>query len=330
LSSSYDVKRKRLYDSLAACASDSDFWNLVAEVFSFQCEYNPLLKEFVFRTSYSNQNKFRFLPISFFKSHSVKTGEWIEDKVFTSSGTTGLATSSHFVRQEERYLQNTQTIFENAYGALEDYCFLCLLPSYLERDGSSLVSMCDYFISKSNDERSAFYLYDHETLFQTLTELKKECKPTILIGVSYALLDFAEKYEVDSWDQLIVMKTGGMKGRRAEMNMSELDKVLMRSFQVPSIQGEYGMTECLSQLYSKGENIYQENHRMKIILTDLSDPFQSVEIGKTGRVNIIDLANIDSCSFIATDDIGVKSGDGEISILGRIDHSDLRGCNLLL
>lgn len=329
MSNSYQSERKRLLQSFAAISNDNDFWQLAKEIHEFQLKHNEVFKNYNHHISdHLGQLAFSFLPISFFKREAIKTGDWEEETIFTSSGTTG-AQSQHYVRDKEAYLRNTERIFQHSYGPLNDFTFLCLLPSYLERTGSSLIAMSEHFIKCSDDHRSQFYLYDHEKLYSTILDLKEEEKPTVLLGVSYALLDFTEKYALN-WPDLIVIKTGGMKGRRKEMNSQELDNILKEYLGVRSIHAEYGMTECFSQLYSHNGNSYFLNLYMKAIITDLSDPFHQLPNGKSGRINLIDLANIDTCAFIATDDVGHFNENGELVVLGRVDNSDLRGCNLLL
>ncbi len=273
---------------------------------------------------------FYFLPISAFKKGSVKTGEWREEKVYNSSGTTSDVTSRHFIRYKSDYLENCKWIFEKAFGGPENWCFLCLLPSYLEREDSSLVDMCQYFVSHSQYEQSGFYLYNYRDLDEKIQLCEKREIPTLLIGVSFALFDYAERYQYTGLEHVRVMKTGGMKGRRVEINDSELDEALMQSFGTGTLFAEYGMTECQSQLYSKNGQSYAQNLRMKVVVSDISDPFCFLEKNRTGRINVVDLANIDSCAFIATDDVGYVDENDEVHILGRLDHSDLRGCNLLL
>lgn len=330
LSSSYILQRKRLFESFAACTNDSDFNILAQEIFRFQEEFNPVFNKYnAYVRSNLDQGSFSFLPISFFKTDIIKTGEWEHEQIYTSSGTTSMERSSHFVSDKRHYLDHTKRIYKHYYGSLEDYCFLCLLPSYLEREGSSLIDMCAHFIDHSQYDESDFYLYNHDQLYETIAKMSGNNIPTVLIGVSYALLDFADSHKIEESNNLVVMKTGGMKGRRKEMNSEELDTILKEAFSVDQIHAEYGMTECLSQLYSKDGKSYQMHPWMKVIITDLTDPFKELEHGKTGRINIIDLANIDSCSFIATDDIGYTV-DNSLYIQGRIDNSDLRGCNMLL
>ena len=270
-----------------------------------------------------------FLPISFFKTHTIKTGEWAAQKTYTSSGTTGAQTSRHFVFDEDWYLQNAAAIFEKIYGKVEDFCFLALLPNYLEREGSSLIAMADFFIIKSKYEQSGFFLYDQERLVKLLKANELAKVPTVLIGVSFALLDLAEQYQL-SLAHTIVMETGGMKGRRKEMTRAELHDVFQKSFGIENVHSEYGMTELLSQGYSKGQGIFEPGFTMQIRTREITDPFRYTNAGRHGVINIIDLANIDSCAFIATDDLGRVYENGTFEVLGRLDQSDIRGCNLMV
>lgn len=249
--------------------------------------------------------------------------------VFTSSGTTGMVQSRHPVSDITLYEKSFTCGFEHFYGKAEDYVILALLPSYLEREGSSLIYMVDSLIKQSNDESSGYFLYNHAELFDTLQRLQHKKKKVLLIGVTYALLDFAEAYSLNFPD-LIVMETGGMKGKRRELIRAELHNILTAAFGVTSIHSEYGMTELLSQAYSSGGGIFRCPPWMKIQIRDMNDPLSQMENGYTGGVNIIDLANRYSCSFIATQDLGKAYSDGSFEILGRFDNSDIRGCNLLV
>ena len=331
MNSSYHLERQRLYDSCHADINDNDFWVLAKAIYDFQLRYNVIFHQYVSKVQSELRNQqFYFLPISSFKSHEIKTGLWQEEKLFYSSGTVSQVKSQHFVKSLDQYLQNTQKIFEHHFKNISNYCFLCLLPSYLERDGSSLIEMCDNFIIQSRFALSGFYLYDHESLNKAILRCEEENIPTILLGVSYALLDFSENFQYESLQHVRIMKTGGMKGRRREIAPAEFDKLLVDSLGTEVILAEYGMTECFSQMYSDNGHSYAMNPSMKARISDLTDPFSFLDHGRTGRINIADLANIDTCSFIATDDVGYISEDGKLIIVGRIDNSDLRGCNMLL
>jgi hypothetical protein len=270
-----------------------------------------------------------FLPIEFFKSHAILSSPTPVDVVFTSSGTTGMVTSSHFVTDVSWYADSFRKAFSLFYGDITNYTILALLPAYLEREGSSLIYMADDLIRQSGSAGSGFFLYDHDKLHQQLKKQQQAGKSTILIGVTFALLDFVDSHKLD-FPELIVMETGGMKGRRKEMIREELHEQLCRGFGVKTIHSEYGMTELLSQAYSKGEGIFNCPPWMKIITRDTNDPMTLVNGGKVGGINVIDLANINSCSFIATQDLGKVYADNSFEVLGRFDHSDIRGCNLLI
>jgi phenylacetate-coenzyme A ligase PaaK-like adenylate-forming protein len=270
-----------------------------------------------------------FLPIEFFKSHPVVSSNAGAEVTFTSSGTTGMITSSHLVTDVSWYVESFRAAFKLFYGDVENYTILALLPAYLERKGSSLIYMADDLIKQSKNPDSGFYLYNHDELYHQLKKQQAAQKPTILIGVTFALLDFVERYTID-FPQLIVMETGGMKGRRKEMIREELHQQLCTGFGVSAIHSEYGMTELLSQAYSKGEGIFNCPPWMEIITRDPNDPLALLQNNKAGGINIIDLANINSCSFIATQDLGKVYPDNSFEVLGRFDNSDIRGCNLLI
>ena len=268
-----------------------------------------------------------FLPIQFFKSHTVVSSEEKEDIIFTSSGTTGSFVSKHYVQDLSVYETSFMNGFDSFYGNGKDYVILALLPSYLERKGSSLVYMTDYLIRNSDHPESGFYLNNLEDLAQQLKLLDGK-KKVLLIGVSFALLDFIESYQFDL-KTTTIMETGGMKGKRKELIRSELHALLKKGFGVDTIHSEYGMTELLSQAYSKGNGIFNTPEWMKVLIRDPEDPLTLLQ-GKTGGINIIDLANYNSCAFIATQDLGRVRDNGHIEIIGRFDHSDIRGCNLMV
>ena len=269
-----------------------------------------------------------FLPIQFFKSERVLVSERTSQKVFTSSGTTGNRTSKHFVADIALYEQSFYKAFQHFYGSVSDYTILALLPSYLERGGSSLVYMVDALIKASGNSDSGFFLNDLDALIATLKALEAKKQNTLLLGVSYALLDVLEK-ESFQLKHTTVMETGGMKGRRKEMVKPELHQKLSHGFGVSKIHSEYGMTELLSQAYSKGGGRFHCPPWMKILTRDTEDAFGYVR-EKTGGINVIDLANINSCSFIATQDLGRVYADSTFEVIGRFDNSDIRGCNLMV
>lgn len=268
-----------------------------------------------------------FLPITLFKSNVIATGDWVPEVIFTSSGTTGQEVSKHAVRSVAHYLQHATRTFEDMYGPLNQFHVLCLLPSYLERTGSSLVAMANHFILRSESPMSDFYLNDLDRLAFQLEQLKGDRK-VLLLGVTFALLDLAEKFDLDL-SHCIVMETGGMKGRRQEIIRTELHEILCNNFNIQKVHSEYGMTELLSQAYSPGEGLFQCPPSMKLVLREVNDPF-SQENRSAGIINVIDLANFDSCAFIETQDLGKLHQNGHFEILGRMDNSDVRGCNLLV
>ncbi|MBS3737951.1 LuxE/PaaK family acyltransferase [Mesohalobacter halotolerans] len=325
---------KSLNSKILKSLDDKTFNELSLEVFSYQYENCSVYRQFceLLKKSPQNVNEpeaIPFLPIEFFKSHKILSSQKPVQKSFTSSGTTGSQTSKHHITDLRLYEDNSTRIFEKFYGPVEDYCILALLPSYLERDGSSLVYMVDHFIKKSNNSESGFYLNNHEKLYRKLISLENKSQKTLLIGVSFGLLDFIEKYKLNL-NHTIVMETGGMKGRRKEMIREDLHDRLKKGFGVRSIHSEYGMTELLSQAYSKGAGIFDLPDTMKILIRDPEDPLMLFsKYNKTGGINVIDLCNMNSCSFIATQDLGQKTNDNTLKILGRFDHSDIRGCNLL-
>lgn len=314
--------------------SQADFEYSCLDIFRYQakhCEpYHTYLKNLEVDTQdVETIGEIPFLPIRFFKERKVYAANRPEEVTFTSSSTTGIGESCHFVKDISIYEDSFRKGFQHFYGGSSNYTILALLPSYLERNGSSLIYMVEDLIKQSNKPDSGFFLHNYSELFDTLCRLKKASEPCLLIGVSFGLLDFIEHYSVD-FPELIVMETGGMKGRRKEMIREELHKILCEGFGVENIHSEYGMTECLSQAYSKGKGIYHCPPWMKILTRDIYDPFAQVKYGATGGVNIIDLANIYSCSFIETQDLGKVYKDGSFEILGRFDSSDIRGCNLLV
>jgi hypothetical protein len=270
-----------------------------------------------------------FLPIQFFKSHRVLSSSEPIEKSFSSSGTTGNITGKHHITDISFYEKSFQKGFEQFYGNIEDYVILALLPSYLEREGSSLIYMVDALIKQSNHKESGFYLNNLSELNETLLKLESQGKQTLLIGVSFALLDFIETYSF-KLNHTLVMETGGMKGRRKELVRSELHSILKQGFGVENIHSEYGMTELLSQAYSKGDGIFECPNWMKVFVRDPEDALTILDPEKTGGINVIDLANVNSCSFIATQDLGKINQDGTFEIVGRFDHSDIRGCNLMV
>ncbi|UBM62477.1 acyl transferase [Candidatus Sulfidibacterium hydrothermale] len=314
--------------------TEADFNRTALSVFRFQYVYNPVYRQFVDAlgidpSPIDHYRNIPFLPIEFFKTHQVVCGTFTPEAVFESSGTTDTTTSRHPVKKLSLYEESLMKGFQLFFGNPEEYVFLALLPSYLERTGSSLVYMTQQLIQKSQHRESGFYLHDYQRLARHLTALKKQNKKVLLLGVTYALLDLAEQFPVH-YPELIIIETGGMKGKRREMVREELHGILKKAFGVPRIYSEYGMTELLSQAYSKGNGLFQTPPWMKILIRDTNDPLDVVPQGKSGGINVIDLANLYSCSFIATQDLGKIVSSGSFEVLGRFDNSDVRGCNLLV
>ncbi|WP_116771218.1 acyl transferase [Maribacter litoralis] len=311
-----------------------DFLIQALRIFKFQYKNNTVYKAFcsflnIDPNTVHTLEQIPFLPIEFFKSKNVLSSTDATEITFTSSGTTGSETSKHHVTDLSLYEKSYLKAFSHFYGDIEDYCVLALLPSYLERTGSSLIYMADDLIKKSNHPKSGFFLNEYEELYRLLLELQKTDTKILIIGVSFALLEFTEKYQLDL-KNAVIMETGGMKGRRKEIVRQELHELLSKGFGVEHIHSEYGMTELLSQAYSKGNGVFDCPAWMKILVRDTEDPLTYLKNGKSGGINVIDLANINSCSFIATQDLGKINHNGTFEIIGRFDNSDIRGCNLMV
>jgi len=314
--------------------SESAFAEKALELFKFQFEENPVYRSFcdllyIHPSDVQKLEDIPFLPIEFFKTHKVVSSTKDIQETFTSSGTTGSVVSQHHVADLDIYKKSFQKGFAHFYGNIEDYAVLALLPSYLEREGSSLVYMVEGMIQESKHPKSGFYLNNLDALKQTLLELETSRQKTLLIGVSYALLDLVEFHQFEL-KHTIIMETGGMKGRRKELIKSELHRILKKGFGVNTIHSEYGMTELLSQAYSKGNGLFSTPPWMKVLVRDPEDALTILEEKKSGGINIIDLANINSCAFIATQDLGKIHTNGTFEVLGRFDQSDIRGCNLMV
>ncbi len=316
----------------------AEFEQIALDIFRFQAQENPIYSQFIAHLGVKIDNvksisEIPFLPIEFFKNKKVVTKYYYlpdnEFNVFRSSGTTGMQRSTHYLYNIGLYEKSFFQGFEFFYGKANDYVILALLPSYLERGDSSLIYMARSLIMASGHNESGFYLYDYERLYNRLVYLRDKGKKILLLGVSFALLEFAEKYHIQGAD-LIVMETGGMKGRKKEMVREELHSILREAFGVEAIHSEYGMTELLSQAYSQGHGIFRTPAWMRVMIRDMNDPLSYVEQGRSGGINVIDLANVYSCAFIETKDIGRQTADGSFTVLGRFDNSDLRGCNLLV
>lgn len=315
-------------------SDDQEFEAISLEVFKYQVQHCQVYGRFVANLGINldlvkDHKSIPYLPIEFFKSQKISCGPPLADQIFSSSGTSGMAQSQHLVKDISVYMESYRKAFQLFYGDISKYAILALLPSYQERGGSSLIYMVDDFIGLSNQLKSGYFLYNHQSLQLTLTELNESKIPTLLIGASHALLDFAESNCIE-FPELIVMETGGMKGKRKEILRTELHEILCQGFGVPVIHSEYGMTELLSQAYSKGGGIFHCPPWMKVITRDTNDPLSLLAHEQTGGINIIDLANINSCSFLASQDLGRTFQDGSFEILGRFDNSDIRGCNLLV
>ena len=315
---------------------DKSFENLAIKLFKHQARENKIYKTWLESLGWEDEKinaidaltSIPFLPITAFKSQKVVTGSFTPDAIYTSSGAIN---SQHFVSNKNIYLRNAQMCFESFYGPVKDYAWLCLLPGYLDRSGSSLIDMAEYFISISNHSESGFFVKGIDELKYRLENLDLNRVPTILLGVTFALMDLAESIKNPmNLNHTIIMETGGMKGKRKEMLKEELHKILEDDFGLNHIHSEYGMTELLSQAYSKKNGIFHTPKWMNILIRDINDPLSIIDFNKSGGVNIIDLANLNSCSFIATDDLGIKLNENEFKINGRLSNSDIRGCNLLI
>ncbi|WP_103069380.1 LuxE/PaaK family acyltransferase [Aquimarina sediminis] len=321
-------------DTIFSIQNDTDFERLALRVFNHQYHNNVIYQRFcnllgITKTSVKHIDNIPYLPIQFFKQEKIVSTQSLIHKIFTSSGTTGSITSKHYVSDISVYEKSFRKGFQHFYGDITEYVVLALLPSYLEREGSSLVYMAEKLIEDSKHPKSGFYLHDIKKLVNTLQQLIAKGEKILLLGVSFALLDLVENYDLQLNETTIVMETGGMKGRRKEIIREELHQILKKGFGINKIHSEYGMTELLSQGYSKGDGIFYCPPWMKVSIRNPEDALTLLPKNKTGGVNIMDLANINSCSFIATQDLGKVYTDGSFEIIGRFDHSDIRGCNLM-
>lgn len=313
--------------------SPFEFNEIAVSLFRYQYRENEIYRSFVDALGISESQVYHpeqipFLPVSFFKTHKVISGDYAEELIFESSGTTGMETSKHYVVDASCYQESFTRGLQLAYGDLSEYAVFALLPSYLERKNSSLVYMVEKILLQSNRQMGGFYLNELSELQQQLKEAQRLGLKIMLIGVTFALLDMAEKFPLRIPDAIII-ETGGMKGRRNELTRMELHEKLCKGFGVQKIHSEYGMTELLSQAWSPGDGIFRCPPWMKILIADTNDPLSYLETGRSGGINIIDLANFHSCSFIATQDLGRVFDDGSFEVLGRFDNSDIRGCSLL-
>ena len=332
------MERLELFDVVRSVRADN-FVELALQVYDYQYRENRIYRKFVDTlmgirgidpSEFDPQalEEIPYLPIGFFKTEEVKTGEWMSREVYKSSATTGSVRSHHHVRDMQLYLDQSLRIFTTFYGDIKDYTILALLPGYLDREGSSLVSMAKHFIDQTNSPQSGFYLRDLDGLLTTINDARKTNKKILLLGVSFALWELAER-NLDLHD-VIIMETGGMKGKGPELPKAAFHDFLMKGLNVSTIHSEYGMTELLSQGYSTGDTIFKAGNTMHILTTETTDPFTFMPEGKAGVINIVDLMNIDSCAFIATQDLGICRKDGSFQLLGRLDDAEIRGCNLLV
>lgn len=324
-----------LQQAIFRIKDDITFREIALKVFYFQAEQCQVYRDYIATLGVNPDSVRRieeipFLPVEFFKSHTVLSGGGNARLVFESSGTTQLTPARHHIAEPSLYRESFTRGFTGFYGNPERYCILALLPSYLERKGSSLVYMMDQLIKLSGHPDSGFYLDNLSDLSDVLRERIRDKFPTLLMGVSFALLDLAESHPIQLGDHVVLMETGGMKGRRKELIRQELHQILITAFGIPAVHSEYGMTELLSQAYSQGGGILRSSPWMEVLVRDPNDPLSLLSIGQTGGLNIIDLANLYSCAFIATGDLGKVHEDGSFEVLGRYDHSDIRGCNLLV
>jgi phenylacetate-coenzyme A ligase PaaK-like adenylate-forming protein len=308
--------------------------DIALRLFRFQAEHNPVYGNYIHHLGVNPEEvktieTIPFLPISFFKNHRIQTDLWEPETTFTSSGTTGLTTSTHLIADTDFYIAHAERCFSHFFGPLKEYHIFALMPSYLERQGSSLIAMLESFVKKTESAYSGFYLYDYEKLAHDLTQAKKDNRKIILWGVSFALLDFAEKFSIDLSGS-IILETGGMKGRRKELTRQDLHSQLKKHFNVSRVYSEYGMTELLSQAYTKGDDLFYPSPWMKIVVRETADPLTKGLISQAGGLNVIDFANFQSISFIETEDAGKIQPDGSFEVLGRLDNSDVRGCNLMV
>lgn len=330
----FEQKRLELIDRYNSLQDNEiEFNSLALSLFYFQKENNDLYRKYLkslAKLDFTPESwtDIPCLPIQFFKQFSVKTGSWETEKIFYSSGTGGKQ-SQHHIRDIEFYIRNTKSIFAANIAPVESFCYLALLPGYLEREGSSLIEMVEAFIQSSTYSQSGFYLNDFQKLERNLEECTANNIPTVLFGVSFALLDFIEEYKPDLTN-IVIIETGGMKGKGRELSKSEISNRLKKTSKTKALYSEYGMTELLSQAYALDGQHFTQNKYMKVFTTELNDPFCVSKINKSGQLNVVDLANIDSCAFIQTEDLAKMNEMNTFEILGRIHKSDLRGCNLLL
>ncbi len=327
-------KTEELAEQVFSISHIADFQKTALAIFRYQYYHNPVYQSYCNLLQSPPDNvkapeDIPFLPISFFKTHTVVTTAFQPEVIFESSGTTGVATSRHYVKEKALYEKSFRTAFNLFYGPASEYCILGLLPSYLERGQSSLVYMVADLVQESRHPLSGFYLYDFNSLASTLAQLEAAGQKTLLIGVTYALLDFAAQYPM-TLKHTQIMETGGMKGRKKELVRSEVHAQLKQAFGLSHIHSEYGMTELLSQAYAAAEGRFFTPPWMKVIIREEDDPLSVSKASSSGGINIMDLANLHSCAFIATEDVGRLHADGSFEVLGRLDNAGIRGCSLLV
>ncbi len=313
--------------------SAGDFDSLAIEVYHYQYENNLIYREFCDHlgknpSTVKSPEFIPFMPIEFFRSFDVMSGAWDPEIIFTSSGTSGAETSRHLVKNLASYREISLRGFREFFGSPENLVILALLPSYLEREGSSLIDMVAMLIDKTGSSLSGFFLYEHEKLHESYLKAREEGKDVMVIGVSFALMDLAEKEY--NFSEATVLETGGMKGRRKEITRAELHKILQWGLKIEHVGSEYGMTELMSQAYSTKNGIYRFPEWVRLSIREVNDPFTRCNYGKTGIINVLDLGNVHSCSFIATRDLGKLYKNGTFEVTGRLDNSDIRGCNLMI
>lgn len=321
------------FETQLYAVNEDSFENIALSLFRFQAQHNSLYRQYIDflginPARVASVDELPFLPISFFKHHAIQTGNWIPQGEFHSSGTTGQSVSRHLIRDLTFYRQNAERCFAHFFGAPETYHFLAMLPSYLERAESSLVAMMNHLIERSGSPFSGYYLHDYDRLIRDAGKLRNHGGQVMIWGVTYVLMELAERYKPDL-SHCILVETGGMKGRRPEITREELHTFLRESLNVGKVVSEYGMTELQSQAYSLQDGRFFCPPGMKVVVRDVSDPLER-GIGGTGALNFIDLANFHSIAFLETEDLGKINNDGSFSVVGRMDNADIRGCNLLV
>lgn len=321
------------FETQLYAVNEDSFENIALSLFRFQAQHNSLYRQYIDflginPARVASVDELPFLPISFFKHHAIQTGNWIPQGEFHSSGTTGQSVSRHLIRDLTFYRQNAERCFAHFFGAPETYHFLAMLPSYLERAESSLVAMMNHLIERSGSPFSGYYLHDYDRLIRDAGKLRNHGGQVMIWGVTYVLMELAERYKPDL-SHCILVETGGMKGRRPEITREELHTFLRESLNVGKVVSEYGMTELQSQAYSLQDGRFFCPPGMKVVVRDVSDPLER-GIGGIGALNFIDLANFHSIAFLETEDLGKINNDGSFSVVGRMDNADIRGCNLLV